>query len=109
MCTETLVVFTSVPDEALAAELALHLVEKGLAACVKTLSACEAIYRWENQIERHSEIPLILVTHRSRFQDLVLAITQAHPFDVPEILALDCADGLPDYLQWVRKVSQAQP
>ena len=23
-----------------------------------------------------------------------------HPFDVPEILAVDCSDGLPDYLQW---------
>lgn len=109
MATDTLVVFTSVPDETLAESLAEALVTQRLAACVKTLPACQAVYRWENQIEHHSEIPLVIVAHRSRYSELERYILAAHPYDVPEILAVDCADGLPDYHHWVRNVSQAQP
>ena len=59
--THTQLVFTAVPDEALADSLAYQLVESGLAACVKRLAACQATYRWDGQIERTTEIPLLIV------------------------------------------------
>lgn len=105
MSTETCLVFTSVPDEELADKLAHQLVEAGLAACVKALPACTATYRWEGQIERGMEIPLIIVADRARYAALEQHLKAAHPYDVPEVLAIDCSDGLPDYLHWVASVS----
>ncbi len=101
MLTGVRLVFTTVPDEALAEALAQQLVASGLAACVKTLPACTSTYRWEDRIEHATEIPLMIVTPAARYAALEQHLKQIHPYDVPEILAVDCSDGLPDYLQWV--------
>jgi periplasmic divalent cation tolerance protein len=107
MDTSIYLVFTSVPDEALADALAHQLVEAGLAACVKALPACRATYRWAGQIERATEIPLIIVTHRDCYTALEQRLKASHPYDVPEILAVDCHAGLPDYLRWVASVTDS--
>lgn len=106
MATGARLVFTTVPDEALAESLAHKLIETGLAACVKVLPACKSIYRWEGQIERAAEIPLMIVAQAECYAALEQHLKAAHPYDVPEILAVDCSDGLPDYLHWVASVSQ---
>ena len=105
MANPSRLVFTSVPDEALAESLAQQLVESGLAACVKSLPACKAVYRWEGRIEHATEIPLIIVTHPDCYDALERFLVSAHPYDVPEILAMDCSAGLPDYLRWVASVT----
>lgn len=105
MNTQTCLVFTSVPDEALATTLAHQLIATGLAACVKALPACHATYHWEGQIERSMEIPLIIVTNHARYAALEQHLKAAHPYDLPEILAVDCSAGLPDYLSWVTNVT----
>lgn len=105
MTTRIRLVFTSVPDEALAESLAHQLVAAGLAACVKALPACRSTYRWEEQIERTTEIPLIIVAHAEGYEALEQHLKALHPYDVPEILAIDCSAGLPDYLHWVTSVS----
>ncbi|MFW9611218.1 MAG: divalent-cation tolerance protein CutA [Fluviibacter sp.] len=106
--TNTQLVLTTVPDEALAESLAHQLVESGLAACVKILPACQSTYRWAGRIDRATEIPLIIVTHTHRYAALEQALKAAHPYDVPEILAIDCSAGLPAYLRWVADVSLPQ-
>lgn len=105
MATQIQLIFTAVPDEAVAETLAHQLVDAGLAACVKVLPACQSTYRWEGRIERASEIPLIIVAHAERYAALERHLKAAHPYDVPEILAIDCNAGLPDYLRWVADVS----
>lgn len=105
MATQIQLIFTAVPDEAVAETLAHQLVDAGLAACVKVLPACQSTYRWEGRIERASEIPLIIVAHAERYTALERHLKAAHPYDVPEILAIDCNAGLPDYLRWVADVS----
>lgn len=100
MSTGIRLVFTAVPDEAFAEILAGQLIELGLAACVKTLSACHSTYRWAGQIEHATEIPMIIVAPTICYSALEEHLKNTHPFDVPEILAVDCSAGLPDYLQW---------
>lgn len=104
---QTCLVFTAVPDETLADLLAHQLVEAGLAACVKRLPACQSTYRWAGRIEHATEIPLIIVVHDEAYAALEQHLKSAHPYDVPEILAIDCSAGLPDYLRWVADVSRA--
>lgn len=100
MSTGIRLVFTTVPDEALAETLAQKLVTSGLAACVKTLPPCTSTYRWEGRIEHATEIPLMIVVSAARYAALEQHLKEMHPYDVPEILAVDCSDGLPHYLQW---------
>jgi len=99
---QPLLVLTNVPEAELAERLARMLVEQQLAACVNILPTVASIYRWDGHIEQASEIPLLIKTTQARYTELERAIVQAHPYDVPEIVVLPLAGGLPAYLQWMR-------
>lgn len=99
--TQVLVVLTNAPDEATAQDIATRLVESGLAACVNVLSPCRSVYRWQGAVESAQEVPLLIKTTRARYAEVQAAIVAAHPFAVPEIIALPVGDGLPAYLDWV--------
>lgn len=91
------------PDPDCADRLAKGLIETRLAACVNRLPPVQSVYRWEGQIERASETPLVIKTTAERYPELEAWLRAAHPYDVPEIIALPLVAGLPDYLNWVRQ------
>ncbi len=92
---------TNAPDAAVAALIARTLVEERLAACVNVLAACESIYRWEGKIEQSSEVPLIIKTTRRRWPALQTRFCELHPYEVPELIALEPSAILPAYAAWV--------
>ena len=96
-------IFTTAPDTDVANNLAQQLVTLRLAACVKQLAPCQSTYRWQGQIESATEIPLIIVSDDSRYADLEAFLKAAHPYDLPEIVAAPCTNGLPEYLSWVNE------
>ncbi len=103
---DTLLVMTNVPDQACAQRMARALVENRLAACVNILSPCYSIYRWQDEIENADEIPLLIKTTLQRYAAGEEAIREQHPYAVPEIIALPISQGLPAYLNWVRKMTE---
>ncbi|MFL9927410.1 divalent-cation tolerance protein CutA [Herbaspirillum lusitanum] len=98
---QVLLVFSNLPDQPLAETLARMLVEQGLAACVNILPPVQSIYRWQGKLEQASEVSLMIKTTQARYAELEAAIRAAHPYEVPEILAIPAGAGLPSYLQWV--------
>lgn len=98
---EYLLVLTNLPDRESALRLATTLVDKRLAACVNVLDGCTSVYRWENAVQTEREIPLLIKTRAERFEMLQDAIVSAHPYDVPEVIALRIDRGLKAYLEWV--------
>ena len=98
---ETLLVLTNVPDQASAKQLAADLVSKKLAACVNILAPCQSVYRWEGKVEHTTEVTMLIKTVAARYAELEQAICTAHPYDVPEIIAIPLTYGLPAYLKWV--------
>lgn len=98
---EVLLVFTNLPDAKAAGDLAAHLVDSRLAACVNVLAPCRSVYRWRGAVETAEEVPVLAKTTADRYPALELAIRQHHPYELPEILAVPIARGLPAYLSWV--------
>ena len=96
-----LVVFTNLPDADSANSLAHALVESRLAACVNLMPAVRSVYRWQGQVEQASEVTLIVKTTQSRYPQLQRAIVSAHPYELPEVIALPVADGHAPYLHWI--------
>lgn len=97
----TLLVLTNVPDRAAAERLAEMLVEKRLAACVNILAPCRSVYRWKGAVQHDEEHPMLMKTTEERYPELERALRAAHPYDLPEIIALSVGHGLPAYLEWV--------
>jgi len=96
-----LVVFTSLPDRESAEKLADILVGQRVAACVSILAPCASVYRWNGETQRGEEHPLLIKTAEDRYPELEAAIRANHPYELPEIIAVPLAYGLPAYLRWV--------
>lgn len=100
--TDLRLVVCNVPDAAVGEAIARALIEEGLAACVNLLPGVRSIYRWQGAVEQADEFTLLVKTVMQRQQQVQKRIADLHPYDIPEILVLSVADGLPAYLQWVR-------
>ena len=98
---QTLLILTNLPDEASARTLASRLVDDRLAACVSIMAPCTSVYRWQGAIEETREVPLLIKSSAERYPALETAIRANHPYELPEIVAVTIARGLPDYLKWV--------
>jgi periplasmic divalent cation tolerance protein len=101
------VVFITTPSIETGEQIARLLVERKLAACVNILPAMQSVYRWEGKVERAQETLLIVKTRAEIFESqLLAAVTEAHPYQVPEIIALPIQAGLPAYLSWIDEETQ---
>ena len=98
---ETILVFSNLPDRDSAEQLAKLLIAQRLAACVNVLSPCTSVYRWQGAVETADEIPVLIKTTRERYPALEAAIRAHHPYELPEIIAVPLAAGLPAYLEWI--------
>ena len=96
-----LLVFTNLPERALAERIAGLLVEQKLAACVNVLSPCRSVFRWKGALQNDEEHPLLIKTTVERYPALEQALRAAHPYELPEIIAVSVEHGLPAYLEWL--------
>jgi periplasmic divalent cation tolerance protein len=98
---EVLVVLCTCPDLQVAEGLACGLVEHGFAACVNILPEIRSIYRWQGKLQKDGEVLIIVKTTRQAYAGMEQWLSQHHPYDVPEILAIPVAEGSDEYLEWV--------
>lgn len=101
MKKDVLIVFCTVPDDDTGRSLARVLVKEELAACCNIVPGLTSIYRWEGKIEEDSEHLLLIKTNRRTFPSLEKRLKELHPYDVPEIIAVNVEEGNHDYIKWV--------
>lgn len=100
---ELLVILCTFPDPEQARQIGTALVEKQLAACVNLLPGVESIYRWQGKTETAAEVLAVFKTTRGAFPAFEKALTALHPYEVPEILALEPVAASAAYAAWVRQ------
>ena len=101
--SDILLVITNMPDAATAEKLAQQIIDARVAACVNQLAPCSSTYRWQDKIETTSEVPLLIKTTQAAYPRLEALIRAAHPYELPEIIAVPVSVGLPAYLDWVNQ------
>ena len=94
------------PDESQAMAAAGAAVTQGVAACCQVGTPVRSVYRWEGRIEQAVEVPLHCKTTEAAWPALESLLTSLHPYEVPEIVAVPVAQGLPAYLNWVEETLQ---
>jgi len=99
--TDVRLILSTVDSQATARALATGLVEDRLAACVTVVPGVQSVYRWHGAVESAGEWLLLIKTTAAKAPALLAALSDRHPYEVPEGLVLDVDDGLPDYLAWV--------
>jgi periplasmic divalent cation tolerance protein len=96
-----IVVLSTFPDAAKAAEIARVLIDERLAACVNLVPTVRSIYRWQGALQDDAESLAIIKTTADRHAALAARLVELHPYEVPEIIALPVAAGHAPYLAWL--------
>lgn len=95
-------IITTMPTHEQALSMSEELVKRDLAACVQIQAPCNSIYKWKDALETTVEYPLHIKTssnHKLAVQQLIAKI---HPYEVPEIIAIELSDVNQSYADWVR-------
>jgi len=101
MAEKIVLALSTFPDPETAREISNQLMSGSFAACANILPAIESIYRCKGEIETGNETLVLFKLSENRqsaFQDKLRSL---HPYDIPEIIFVPVAGGLPDYLEWV--------
>lgn len=100
-----LLALSTFPDGESARRISQELVEGEFAACANVLPAVESIYQWKGNIQRGTETLVFFKLSEDRRTAFQEKMRSLHPYEVPEIIFVPLAGGLPDYLRWVAENS----
>ena len=79
------------------------LLDERLIACGNVLPGAVSLYRWKGEVQRDEEAVVVLKTLRRLVPRVLERAGELHPYDVPELLVQEVADGSPAYLAWVAR------
>ena len=101
MAEKILLALSTFPDAETARRISNQLVTEKFAACANILPGVESIYRWKEKIETANETLVFFKLSEDRQAAFQEKLRSLHPYEVPEIVFVPVASGLPDYLHWV--------
>lgn len=99
--SELIQVSTTTARKDEAEQIARALVEERLAACVQVIGPITSIYRWQGCVETSEEWLCLVKTRQDHYPQVEASIRKNHPYEVPEILAVQVVAGSPAYLAWL--------
>lgn len=98
-----IMIYCTCPDIETADQISRSLVMQGDAACVNLMNNVSSVYKWEGKIEQSNEVLLMIKTVSEKFESAKKLIMSKHPYKLPEIIAVDITNGLPEYLDWINQ------
>ncbi|MEX2480298.1 MAG: divalent-cation tolerance protein CutA [Gammaproteobacteria bacterium] len=102
MSTSTAIIaLCTCPDAETAERLARAVVEARHAACVNVIEGVRSVYRWEGAVTSDREVLLVAKTTAEAWPGLAALWREAHPYELPEIIAVPVTLGSADYLTWL--------
>lgn len=83
-------------------KIARELVDARLIACANILDApVTSTYRWQGAVEVEREKRMHMHTRPDLAVQVVAAVKERHPYDVPNITAIPLMAGNADYFAWI--------
>jgi periplasmic divalent cation tolerance protein len=101
MAEKLVLALSTFPDADTGRRISTELVAGKFAACASILPSVESIYRWQGKIENGAETLVLFKLSEERQTAFQEKLRSLHPYEVPEILFVPVADGLPEYFRWV--------
>ena len=105
MTTGCSIVITTTNSQESADKIAGEVLERKLAACVQVFPVVSH-YRWKGALQKDDEILLQMKARTEDFAALDAAIRAVHPYETPEIVRVDIAEGNGDYIDWIIQSTQ---
>lgn len=81
------------------------ILQKQLVACVQEVGI-QSHYVWKNELCNDNEILVLMKTTNELYEVLKNKLLEIHPYETPEIVRIDIADGSTGYLSWIKEVTR---
>ncbi len=94
-------VITTVDSRETLERMGRLLLEKRLVACLQIIGPVSSIYWWKGRLEEAEEWIGIMKTRRELYPDVEKEIRAHHPYEVPQIEAIEATSVLPAYERWL--------
>ncbi len=98
-----LAIFCTVPDRETGLKISETLVKERLAACSNLLPGILSVYSWQGEIQHESEELMIIKSTEKQYEAIEKRIKALHPYQTPEIIALQLVRGSDSYLKWINQ------
>ena len=99
------IVSTTFSNEADATKIINAVLENKIVACAQVINI-NSHYTWKGKVCHEPEVLVLFKTQLKLYNLLESKIKEMHPYEIPEIIAMDIERGLPDYLKWIAEVTQ---
>lgn len=87
-------------DQALS--LAHEVVDARTASCVQVVGPITSVYRWEGTVEETEEFLCLMKVPSEGLERLVQFVRGRHPYETPELTAVESTFVDERYLAWTR-------
>ena len=99
------IVLTTFANETDANNVINTLLENKIIACAQVINI-KSHYTWKGKVCHEPEVLVLFKTQWELYDLLESKIKEMHPYEIPEIIAVDIEKGLPDYLNWIIEVTK---
>jgi periplasmic divalent cation tolerance protein len=96
---------TTVETQEQARELAHATVGERAAACVQIVGPITSVYRWEGKMEEATEFLCVMKVPMEGLERLAQFVRDRHPYDTPELSAVESWFVDERYLSWAREAT----
>ena len=81
------------------------VLENKMVACAQVINI-NSHYTWKGKVCHEPEVLVLFKTQWELYDLLESKIKEMHPYETPEIIAVDIEKGLSDYLNWIVEVTK---
>lgn len=107
--TDVRSIYLTAADAEGARSLAESLLERHLIACANVFPSMLSLYRWQGETVRDEEVAMIVKTTVDRVSEVLDAVHDLHPYEVPCAVVWPVETGIDAYLEWVRGETRREP
>ena len=104
-----LIGWTTVENRAQAQNLAGRLIDAQLAVCVQIDGPITSVYRWLGKTAESTEFRLTIKLLSSQAEPLAAWLSEHHPYDTPQWIAVPAKHVAEKYLSWAEANSSSLP
>jgi periplasmic divalent cation tolerance protein len=105
--SEYCIVLTTVSSQQDADHIIQTMLEKKLAACMQTLDI-GSHYIWKDEVCHDQEVMILFKTSWRLYEELEAELKKSHPYETPEIIAIDIENGYKGYLEWIDETTKPE-
>ncbi|MCX5816420.1 MAG: divalent-cation tolerance protein CutA [Proteobacteria bacterium] len=100
--SEIIKIIITADSKETAEKIGRDLVGRRLASCAQISGPIKSIYWWKGKIEAAEEWVCTLKSRKGLYKTIEREIRVLHPYELPQIIAIDIPHVLPEYADWIQ-------